>query len=423
MVKVNNPTILHCDMNSFFASVELLSYPEYKDKPVAVAGDPAKRSGIILAKNTIASNAGVKTAETIWSALKKSPNLILLPSHYHKYKEMSKKIIEIYYRYTDLVEPFSIDECWLDITNAPCLSNSNGIAVADEIRKIISNELGITLSIGVATNKIYAKMGSNYKKPDATTSVTDENFLSLFGNKHVTDMFFVGKSTGKKLNQIGCKTIADLYNIEKSILTDILGKYGSLLHEYVHGIYSSPVSKLTCKRDVKSIGNSMTFRRNLIREEEVKQALMILSDKVGSRLRKENLFACGIKVDVKSPDFKVTSKQRTLNFSINSTEDIHKLSFNLLKEFWSIGKPIRLLSVTAINLSHRALHPQLSIFDIQNSKVQVPTSHRHSIDGAMDKIKERYGKSIIFYGNMLNKSEDIGISSDDYVINQMLDEL
>lgn len=201
--------ILHCDMNSFYASVELLDRPDLADKPVAVCGDPDGRHGIILAKNEPAKKLGIVTAETVWQAKKKCPDLQFVRPHHDKYKEYSRKINKIYLQYTDMVEPFSIDESWLDVTASRKLFGS-GREIADTIRKRIKSELGLTLSVGVSYNKIFAKMGSDYKKPDATTEITRNNFTELLWNKPVGELFFVGFATAQKLQSLHIQTIGDL---------------------------------------------------------------------------------------------------------------------------------------------------------------------------------------------------------------------
>ena len=246
--------ILHCDMNSFFASVELLEHPELRSKPVAVCGDPDSRHGIILAKNEAAKKYGIKTAETIWQARKKCPGLVLLPPHMNKYKHYSQELNKIYQRYTDLVEPFSIDESWMDVTASLNLFGS-GRQIADEIRQTVKKELGLTLSAGVSFNKIFAKMGSEYKKPDATTEITRENYKELLWPLDAGEMFFVGKASAQKLRNIGIKTIGDIAASSPDALSALLGKVGRSLWEHANGIDDSPVMHFAHREKIKSVGN------------------------------------------------------------------------------------------------------------------------------------------------------------------------
>ena len=215
--------IFHCDLNSFYASVELLDHPELKDRPAAVCGDPESRHGIILAKNELAKQYKVQTAETVWQARRKCPDLVLLPAHHWKYKEYSRKVNDIYERYTDLVEPFSIDESWLDVTGTLHLFGGDGKALADQIRRAVRQELGLTVSVGVSFNKVFAKMGSDYKKPDATTVITRENFQELLWPLPVTDLLFVGRAAARVLGGYGIRTIGDLARFDRDSLGEILG--------------------------------------------------------------------------------------------------------------------------------------------------------------------------------------------------------
>ena len=234
--------ILHCDCNNFYASVELLKYPELRDKPVAVAGDPEGRHGIILAKNMAAKRLGVQTAETIWQARRKCPDLILLPPHHEEYEAMSRRINAIYLDFTDQVEPFSVDESWLDVTGSRQLFGS-GEAIADSLRRRLREELGVTISVGVADNRWWAKLGSDYKKPDATTVITRENVAALLYPLPVRDMLFVGGAAAEVLTRHGVNTIGQLASLSPALLERWLGKQGTSLHRMVHGVDDTPVRR------------------------------------------------------------------------------------------------------------------------------------------------------------------------------------
>ena len=342
-------TILHCDMNGFYASVELLDYPELKNKPMAVCGNPENRHGIILAKNQIAKNYGIVTAETLWQARKKCPALQVVPPHHDKYRYYSKLINQIYLRFTDMVEPFSVDESWLDVTASQNLFGT-GREIADTIRKTVKNELNLTLSAGVSFNKIFAKMGSDYKKPDATTVITKNNFKNILWPLNVRSMFFVGKATAEKLKKSGITTIGELAVSDKSMLCSLLGKQGELIHDYANGLDFTPVSKYDELEKIKSIGNGTTFRRNLINSEDIKTAVISLSDTVATRLRKHKLKAFGVKVDIKNTNLKVISRQQQLENPTNLAETISDTALGIIKKSWKLREPIRMLTVTAINL-------------------------------------------------------------------------
>lgn len=394
--------ILHCDMNGFFASVELLDYPHLKDKPMAVCGNPENRHGIILAKNEIAKSFGVVTAETLWQARKKCPDLQVVPPHHSKYKHYSKLINDIYLRYTDMVEPFSVDESWLDVTGSIQLFGT-GRQIADRLRETVKNELGLTLSAGVSFNKIFAKMGSDYKKPDATTVITRENFKALLWPLDIRAMFFVGKATAAKLSDFGIKTIGELALSDKKMISSLLGKQGSIIHDYANGLDSTPVLRYDQLEKVKSIGNGTTFRRNLTGAEDIKTAVIGLSDTVATRLRKHKMKAFGVKVDIKDPDFKVISRQQQLDNPTNLSEVIADTAMSIIRKSWRMRNPIRLITITAINLCDENQAQQLSLFSDEN----IMTEKGEKMERAMDNIREKFGSGAINFGSVINN--DIGL--------------
>lgn len=394
--------ILHCDMNGFFASVELLDYPHLADKPMAVCGSPENRHGIILAKNEIAKGFGVVTAETLWQARKKCPDLQVVPPHHEKYRHYSKLINEIYLRYTDMVEPFSVDESWLDVTGSLKLFGS-GREIADTLRKTVKDELGLTLSAGVSFNKIFAKMGSDYKKPDATTVITRDNFRELLWPLDIRAMFFVGRVTADKLRKTGIKTIGELAKADKSSLTNLLGKQGGIIHDYANGLDMTPVLKFDELEKIKSVGNGTTFRRNLSGAEDIRTGVTGLSDTVASRLRKYKMKAFGVKVDIKDPQFKVISRQVQLDNPTNLTEVIADTAMDIIATHWRMRDPIRMLTITAINLCDENQAQQLSLFAEENISVE----KEEKAERAMDDIRKKFGDSAITFGSVVKN--DIGL--------------
>lgn len=402
--------ILHCDMNSFFASVELIEHPELKEKPVAVCGDPDSRHGIILAKNEPAKAFGIVTAETVSQARRKCPDLILLPPHHDKYRHYSRLINAVYYQYTDMVEPFSIDESWLDVTASVKLFGS-GRDIADRIRERVRSELGLTLSAGVSYNKIFAKMGSEYKKPDATTEITRDNYKRLLWPQPVENMFFVGFATAQKLRSAGISTIGDLASASDIRLESLLGKQGPLLIKYASGRDDSPVS-LSGERDrIKSVGNGITFSRDLKSAEDALTAVTSLSDTVAGRLRKYGFKAKGVKVDIKDASFKSISRQKQLVKPTHLSSDIKQAAMELISSSWRFPDPIRLITVTAINLTDGEEGEQLSFFgngySSDSESAAAAEEKSDSIEKAMDDIRRKFGDSSITFGQLLNN--DIGI--------------
>ena len=393
--------ILHCDMNGFFASVELLSHPELRDRPMAVCGSPDKRHGIILAKNEPAKKAGVVTAETVWQALKKCPDLQFVPPHMSKYKHYSRLINEIYQRFTDMVEPFSIDESWLDVTASQSLFGS-GREIADTIRETVKKELGLTLSAGVSFNKIFAKMGSEYKKPDATTLITRENYKDILWPLPARDMFFVGKATAQKLAAAGISTIGDIAVTSPDFLESMLGKQGRQLWEYTNGLDNSPVARTSEGEKIKSVGNGVTFTRDLITEDDIITAVTSLSDTVAGRLRRYGMKACGVKVDIKDPYFKVISRQKQLFSPTNLAGELAKNALDIIHSSWKSGSPIRMLTITGINLTDEFFDEQLSLFGVSSDDRQ----KGEQIERTMDEVRKKYGSSSIGFAAVLDN--DIG---------------
>lgn len=389
-------TILHCDCNSYYASVELIDRPELKNMPVAVCGDPESRHGIILAKNEEAKNFGIKTAETIWKAKQKCPNLVLLPAHHKKYAYYCEKINGIYLQYTDMVERFSVDESWLDVTGSLHLYGS-GKEIADEIRKRVREETGITISVGVSFNKVFAKLGSDYKKPDATTVITKENYKDILYGLPVSDMLFVGRSAANTLKSVGIATIGDLANTDRDRMTALLGKAGESIWENANGLDNSEVKKFNESDPVKSVSNSITFARDIAGREDISAGLTLLCDSVGTRLRKQGLYCTTVQIQIRDPYFKTIQRQRTLNTATNSTRVLFDVAFDIVKSCYSMAAPIRLLGVGATGLTDHA-EEQLSLLDdgaekrIKNAK----------LDKAMDEIREKFGKGSIGFARAMN---------------------
>ena len=398
-------TILHCDMNSFYASVELLEHPELDGKPVAVCGDPHSRHGIILAKNEEAKKYKVQTAETIWQARRKCPDLILLAAHHFKYERFSKIINAIYLRYTDLVEPFSIDESWLDVTGSLSKFGMTGKEIADEIRETVKAETGLRQSVGVSFNKIFAKMGSDYKKPDATTVITRENYKDILWPLPARDLIFVGKSTAAKLESLNIRTIGAIAQADPSMLHRVFGKHGDEMYRYANGLEDSPVARYDAAREYKSVGNGITFRRNLQGREDVRTAVVSLSDRVSVRLRKHGLRASGVKVDIKDPNLRTISRQMQLESSTNSSAEIAKAAMDLIDRNWRYTDPIRLITVTGINISEGMPEEQISLFE---PVLEEKRKQNEAIDAAMDSIRDKFGKYSIMHGGALGN--DMGIS-------------
>ena len=394
---VADRVILHCDLNCFFASVELLSYPALRDVPVAVCGDPESRHGIVLAKNEAAKRLGVKTAETIWLAKRKAPNLITLPPHHGLYQEYSRKVNAIYGQYTDLVEPFGIDESWLDITGSMHLFGGNGKAIADQLRDRLRQELGLTISVGVSFNKIFAKLGSDYKKPDATTVISRDNWQDIVWPLPVGDLLGVGRSAQKLLGQYGVETIGQLAAFPRETLETLMGKHGAQLHDYANGLENSPVRPQHETEPVKSVGNGTTYPANLTRWEQVRGGLSALADSVALRLRRHNMYCGGVALTIRYADFRQFSRQTRLESPTHLQKDIYRAALTLAQQSWHAPEPIRALTVTALYLTPDGeSYQQLDLLAGESAKRD---EKQERLEQAMDAIRGKFGKDAITFGN------------------------
>ena len=388
--------ILHCDLNNFFASVSLLFNSTIKDSPVAVCGDKENRHGIILAKNELAKKFGVKTAEPIFEAKNKCPDLILLPPIMDKYKEYSKKAHKIYERYTDMIEPFGIDECWLDVTGSTVLFG-DGETIANKIRKDIKSELGLTISVGVSFNKVFAKLGSDFKKPDAVTVITRENFKEKIWKLDASELLFVGKRTNDKLKSNGINTIGDIATCNEATLQHLLGKSGVELLHYARGEDISPVSVYTEEYKPKSIGRSTTSGKDFTTNEEVWKAFLIFAEEISDTLHKKHLFASGVQVHIRNTSLSVKEFSYSFSDSINSSLAIAKRGFDLFLKNYTFGEPLRSVGLRAINLKDSCENAvQQDIFGESNKDLEI-----EKIEDSIYELKQKFGKSSIKRGTTI----------------------
>ena len=388
--------IFHCDLNCFFASVELLDKPALWDVPVAVCGDPKSRHGIILAKNEPAKKRGVQTAETVWQAKKKCPVLVLLPPHHELYEVYSRRVNEIYGRFTDLVEPFGIDESWLDVTGSLHLFGGDARALADRIRATVKAETGLTVSVGVSFNKVFAKLGSDLKKPDATTVIPPEGWRDIVWPLPVGDMLFAGRSTQRVLGQYGIETIGQLAACPEEMAEQLLGKMGGQLWRYANGLDNSPVRPGHQREPVKSVGNGTTFPADLVRWEQIRQGLAPLCDSVATRLRRQRLYAGGVSVTLKGADFKTVSRQTRLDEPTHLMRDIWETAQELARQIWKAPTPIRAMTVTALYVTEDGqAYRQLDLLGQASAK---RSERQEKLESAVDAIREKYGSGAIRFG-------------------------
>lgn len=381
-------TILHSDLNNFYASVELLRRPELRGFPVVVVGSKEDRHGVVLAKNDIAKRMGVRTGDVYWQAKQKcGETLKEVPVDFPTYQRVSKEVRKIYSEYTDRIEPFGIDECWLDVTESVNLFGS-GRAIADIIRNRVKRETGLTVSIGVSYNKIFAKLGSDLKKPDAVTEITPDNFRALVWVLPVEDLLFVGNATREKLNRLGIQTIGQLAGASKDFLVRNLGKWGEYLYTYANGLDESPVKRSDEEDPIKSVGNSLTLYHDLTSYEEVESVLFMLADSVSARMREGGLpRARTVKLWVRESDLSDLTRQGGIEPTSSGVE-IGKRAMQLFKESYDWKNPVRALGVSVCNFSYGA--EQISIFDSTDKKEKL-----NRLETAIDTLRGKYGNGVL----------------------------
>lgn len=380
-------TVLHCDCNSFFASVETVFNPSYANVPMAVCGCAEERHGIVLAKNELAKRYGIQTGEVIWQAKRKCPSLVIAQPHYREYEQFSRRVGEIFYQYTDLIEPFGIDESWLDVTASKNLFG-DGKQIADSIRERIYREIGITVSVGVSFNKVFAKLGSDYKKPDATTVISRENFKDIVYPLPVSDLLFAGRSTTKRLNRIGIYKIGDIARAGRKAMENALGKNGATLFDYATGAECSPVTPVDTKREMKSVGNGITFKRDLVGIDDIRAAVWALSDTVSARMRAYGVTCGTVAVSVRDPYFNNLSRRRKLRFPTCLCKDIASVSVDIISGLVDINKPIRAISITGTDIcDEHSVGIQQTLFE----KESITREKNEKLERTVDFIRARYG--------------------------------
>lgn len=390
---MNKRIILHSDLNNFYASVECLYHPEYRGKPLAVLGDPEARHGIVLAKNYEAKSRDVRTGDPKWMAEQKCPGIVFVPPHYELYMKHSRLVRQIYSEYTDQVEPYGLDECWLDVTGSTRLFGS-GEEIADKIRKRVKSELGVSVSVGVSFNKIFAKLGSDLKKPDATTVIECDRFKEVVWPLPVKELLYVGRATHNKLKRRGIFTIGDLANANPESLKFWLGKMGIVLWQFANGLDTSPVSNIGAKSLIKTVGNSTTAPRDLISDEDIRIILTVLCESVSARLREYGFICRTVQLGIRDNELEWIERQGKLEIPNRTAKSIFELSFALFKKHAN-GKPVRSLSVRACDLEPVDFM-QLSL---------LPEARRlekqEELESVVDELRSRFGHFSVQRGIML----------------------
>ena len=396
--------ILHSDLNSFYASVECLYNPKIRQLPVAVAGDPQARHGIILTKNQIAKKYGVKTGEAIWQAKQKCPQLVLVKPNYQRYLRYSHLAQEIYRSYTDRIEPFGIDECWLDLSGCPN-SEDGGLRIAHAIRRRIKTELGLTVSVGVSYNKIFAKLGSDYRKPDAVTLIGKPQRESIVWPQPVENLLYVGPATKRKLQRYGIFTIGQLAQVKPDFLEEIFGKTGRQLWIFANGYDVTPVASAATKLSMKSISNSTTTVRNLTCDEEVHGILTMLLESVAARMREQGVHGSTIAVSIRSSDLQSVERQKKLLSPTCVSSVISGTAMELFRENYRWEKPIRSLGVRVSDFDEDFVR-QMDLF--QKAQQQ---ENQEKIERVVDGLRKRFGVFSIQRASLLKDQQLTGLDT------------
>lgn len=390
--------ILHCDLNNFYASVEMALNPKLKGKAIAVCGREEDRHGIVLAKSEKAKKYGVKTGDVIWQAKNKCRDLIVLEPNFDEYVKYGKAVRQIYYEYTDLIEPFGLDECWLDITASKDIYGSD-YELAYKLKEQVKREMGLTISIGVSFNKVFAKLGSDLKKPDGITVIRKDNFKDKIWCLPASDMLWVGRSTARVLKDYGIETIGELANTSADFLVSVFGKNGYSLWKCANGKEDSIVSPFEYTPEVKSIGRGCTLSSDLETDNDVWKIILSLSHNVSKHLREDEFVASGVQITVKSNDLKSVQFQKKLDFATQNAKEIAENAFNLYLERYDKKLPVRALTIRAIDLYPYDIVQQLNIFFDINKHI------RHEIiEETVLALNRRYGKFTVIEATLLNEN-------------------
>ena len=387
--------ILHVDANSYYASVECLYTPSIRHKPVAVSGDAEARHGIILTKNQIAKQYGVQTGEAIWQARQKCPDLICVPPDYALYIHFSAKMRKLYEEYSNRVESFGLDEAWIDVSN-PGVDIHEGERIAHEIRKRVKNELGITVSVGVSFNKVFAKLGSDMRKPDAVTVIPADAFREEIWPLPVGALLFVGPATRRKLADMNVRTIGELARFDPELIRHRLGKNGVYLQAYANGLDRSPVMPVDFRIAIKSMGNSATPPHDLRDMDDARCLYTLLAESVGARLRETGLRARCVSISARTTELITTSRQKTLPRATNLTGDIAQTALLLFERHYARG-----FSYRSVGLSCSGLSPDDSPVQLDFMGDEAWRMKAERLENAIDGLRHRFGHQVVRRGVVL----------------------
>ena len=393
--------ILHSDVNACYANIELLHHPELRGKPVAVGGDAAERHGIILAKSELAKRAGVKTGMALWQARDVCPKLVILPPRYDLYQRFSRLARKIYGDYTDQVESFGLDECWLDVSGSTHLFGG-GEKIAHTIRERIKSELGITVSVGVSWNKVFAKLGSDMRKPNAVTVITKDNFRDKVWPLPAADLLYVGPATRKKLYDRGVYTIGDLARANPQYLHDWFGKWGFVLSAFANGYDTSPVLFVGEEEPIRSVGNSTTTPRDLVCEQDAKIVFFMLAESVAEKMREQGFLCRTAQISLRDNGLYSFDRQLKLQQPTCLASELCGAALKLIRQNYAWQKPLRSIGIRAMNLVPEYAPEQLTLFADEADRLK-----KEMLERTVDNIRYRYGhyainRAIVTMDNTLN---------------------
>lgn len=377
--------ILHADLNNCYASIEMLHHPKLRGHPVAVGGSAEMRHGIILARNYEARPYGITVGQTLWEARQKCPGLIIVPPDYDKYLRFSRMFRAILSDYSPRVEPFGLDESFLDVTGIH-MRGGDGQAIADDIRERVKFELGVTVSVGVSYNKIFAKLGSDLKKPDATTVITEGNYRDVAWPLPAADLFGVGRRMQLKLAKYGIKTIGDIANCDPALLQNWFGKWGLFLHVYANGRDNSPVAETGVESAVKSIGNSSTCPRDLENDLDAHIVFQNLAESVAERMREQGFMAKTVQISLRTNDLFWFERQMQLTQPTHVSTELCAAAMTLLRQNWSWERPLRSIGIRGANLVPISQPRQLYLFYDEKRREKA-----ERLEYAIDDIRRRFG--------------------------------
>ncbi len=387
--------ILHSDLNNCYASIECVLHPELQGKYIAVCGSTEDRHGIVLAKNQLAKKCGVKTGEAVWQAKQKCPQLTIVSPHMDEYLKISRVVRGIYLRYSPDVEAFGIDESWIDLTGSVLLRNRTPVDIANEIRETVKEETGLTVSVGVSFNKVFAKLGSDMKKPDAVTEIRKDNFREKIWPLAAAELLYVGRATDAKLRQYGIYTIGDLARSDVELLKRIFGINGQKLWIYANGLDLSRVMPCDYEVPIKSIGHGITCTSDLLNEEEVWHVLMELSQEVGRKLRKNNLAATRVRISVRDNNLFSREYQGKLNYPTQCYTELARAGYELFRRRYNWNNDVRSLTISGIDLVPASIPVQIDFWnDFERHQ------RRLTLETTIDDIRRRFGTTSINFASL-----------------------